>query len=633
MKKMNRMLFVFVSIFCLLQMNESRVFAADYDTRVYNVNVNVNKDQSYDITEAIHVNFTYPKHGIYRYIPYVGEIHSKVDGKEVDTRYKSKIKNLEVQDFEYETENENGNKIVKIGDEDTRVSGKQTYRLSYKYKMYDDGVKDYDQFYLNVIPTGWETEIEKADVVIQMPKSFNKDKIEVFSGKYGESLVSKVPYTVKGNKIHIKTENTLEQGTGITVRILLPDGYFEGVPNDTVKNIFLGVLGVLTIAALILLWYRFGKDRYYVKTVEFYPPEGMTPAELGYIIDGRVDKQDVISLIMYHAQKGYLTIEEEKKGKKPSFILHKQKNLPTDAKKFEKTFFDGIFAKAIDGTVHLDDLGDDFYQKFSDTKEDISISFEDYKENNIFEKSANYVRYIAMILVVVGYGLGAFLASQICGDMEQILLFVIALIPFLGAIFFACETIDKRYVSTKGKKIFHGILTILLTILGFVLTIVMYQQTLNGYKEGILYAVMPVVGVWAICFMGRRTVRGAELLGKTLGFQDFLKKAEKSRLELLVEENPAYFYDILPYAYVLGVSDKWAKKFESIHMEQPNWYVGGYGNDPFTTYLFISHMNRCTNVMASSMIPPVPENTGGGSFGGGGGFTGGGVGGGGGGAW
>ena len=53
-----------------------------------------------------------------------------------------------------------------------------------------------------------------------------------------------------------------------------------------------------------------------------------------------------------------------------------------------------------------------------------------------------------------------------------------------------------------------------------------------------------------------------------------METAEKEKLETLVMENPTYFYDILPYTYVLGISDKWIKKFESIAIEPPQWYGG-----------------------------------------------------------
>lgn len=37
-------------------------------------------------------------------------------------------------------------------------------------------------------------------------------------------------------------------------------------------------------------------------------------------------------------------------------------------------------------------------------------------------------------------------------------------------------------------------------------------------------------------------------------------------------QDPTYFYNILSYTYVLGVSDKWIKKFESISLQVPSCY-------------------------------------------------------------
>ena len=58
------------------------------------------------------------------------------------------------------------------------------------------------------------------------------------------------------------------------------------------------------------------------------------------------------------------------------------------------------------------------------------------------------------------------------------------------------------------------------------------------------------------------------MLGKLRGFKNFLETVEKEQLEALVMENPNYFYDILPYTYVLEVSYKWIEKFESISLQE-----------------------------------------------------------------
>jgi uncharacterized membrane protein len=126
-------------------------------------------------------------------------------------------------------------------------------------------------------------------------------------------------------------------------------------------------------------------------------------------------------------------------------------------------------------------------------------------------------------------------------------------------------------------------------------------------------------------YLSKRTPYGTEMLGKIRGFKTFLETAEKERLETLVAENPQYFYDILPYTYVLSVSDVWMKKFESITVEPPNWCRNS-GFDAFDMMMFSRFMDTTMTEVTSSMVSTPSSSSGGG-------FSGGGSGGGGGGSW
>lgn len=53
---------------------------------------------------------------------------------------------------------------------------------------------------------------------------------------------------------------------------------------------------------------------------------------------------------------------------------------------------------------------------------------------------------------------------------------------------------------------------------------------------------------------------------KIAGLKEYLEKVEKDKLELLINDNPQAFYDILPYAYVLNISDKWIKMFTNAEL-------------------------------------------------------------------
>jgi len=127
------------------------------------------------------------------------------------------------------------------------------------------------------------------------------------------------------------------------------------------------------------------------------------------------------------------------------------------------------------------------------------------------------------------------------------------------------------------------------------------------------------------------TPRGISTLGKILGFREFLQLTEKDKLQLLnaPELQPEMFERFLPYAMVLGVEDKWAKKFEGIYNTIPNWY-----EDPtaasFNSYVLARNLTLFNGSFNQVFNITSPRSSSG--FGGGG-FSGGGSGGGGGGSW
>ena len=111
--------------------------------------------------------------------------------------------------------------------------------------------------------------------------------------------------------------------------------------------------------------------------------------------------------------------------------------------------------------------------------------------------------------------------------------------------------------------------------------------------------------------VGAYTPEYKEVAGQIKGFKKFMEYAEKPRLEELVEEYPTYFYDVLPYAYALEVTNAYAKNFEGIAMEPPSYYYG----DNFNVVAFTTGLSSSLSSSSSS---------GGGSFSGGGGGGGGG---------
>ena len=115
-----------------------------------------------------------------------------------------------------------------------------------------------------------------------------------------------------------------------------------------------------------------------------------------------------------------------------------------------------------------------------------------------------------------------------------------------------------------------------------------------------------------------------------MGFRNFIEAAEIGRINELVDENPSYFYDVLPYAYVFKLSNKWIKKFETIRIPE---HIG-YASHGVIAFDYI-RMNTLMHSIEKSTFDGISASNSdsGGGFFSGGGFSGGGAGGGGGGAW
>lgn len=102
--------------------------------------------------------------------------------------------------------------------------------------------------------------------------------------------------------------------------------------------------------------------------------------------------------------------------------------------------------------------------------------------------------------------------------------------------------------------------------------------------------------------------------------------AEENKLKMLLKDSPTYFESTMSYALAFGLFDKWAKKFETLDLQPPNWYSSSAG------VLSMHHFsNSFSNSIASAKTTMVSAPSSSSSSGGG--SSGGGFGGGGGGSW
>ncbi len=626
-------LFTPISAFAASENDESIVTEDNgFLTDEYDVTVDLTENNVVHVTEDISVDFLESRHGIYRYIPYQGTVTRQVDGKIVQEYYQMDISNMQVPGYDFETYRENGYLVIKIGSPDYVLEGPMNYEISYQCTLYDDENAAFDSFYWNLIPNGWATVINHATIKIHMPKQFDQNRVEWISGAYGATDQDAVQWNVDGLEITGSTIAPLSVGEGITANIILPEGYF--VMEKTMTWAYWLMMVFVTGAPLvsILLWFLFGRDPKVIKTVEFYPPDEMNSAEVGYIIDGVVDSKDVVSLIINWANKGYLEIVE---SNSKEYILKRLKDLEPDAKTYEYTMYHGLFGGK--EAVALSELKGEFYGTFEAVKSQLRAHFTMNRENRIFTQSSLSARALGLLFMMIPM-ISVLYFCSILDRQHNGAIFLGApavLFSILGFILWI-RGYDMKESLTNSSLILHRFGGLLLFSVGGIGIIAYGIYTIQSSLIGIIGVFSAGITLFLTTIMKKRTKKSAEQMGKLLGFKEFIRTAELDRIEQLVEENPSYFYHVLPYAYVFGLSSKWAKHFEALTLEPPTWYGSSYHHSAFNSMVFLHSFHHYTNMMQQNIIiPQVVSGNGadGGGFTSGGGFSGGGFSGGGGGSW
>ena len=622
--------FVFITFACSSPATAAgkEYYADGYTITAYDVHVNVNENNTLDLTEKIATDFSELKHGIYRFIPLAADVTWDIDGENVTNHYDLKIRDISVidgktgDDIPFKSNRHDQGIELKIGDENETFMGPKTYVIRYSLKVGNDGQEGFDEFYYNLIGTEWSSYIQTASFSIEMPKGFDQNKLHFTAGSYGSTDGSPVDYSVNGNTITGKTTAILGPGQGLTVRLVLPDGYF------TVEKPSLG-LGLIALfgaflAASFVLFFLFGRDQRVYAPVEVAPPEGITPADAGYIIDGYADTKDVIALIIYWANRGYLTIESNSKDE---FTLIKLKESDSGMKPYEQLMFEKLFEGRRE--VAAEDLKYDFNETIRKVLISLKAEFGSpatklYTQKGNIAKACSYAMAGLTVGIMAGKGAATASWSLVMGLSAGVIAGFIA----IGLALLIGYLVEKSRGRAKVGVILSSLLYAVYVAGTMTVAGALTGQYLAAACAGAAAIVLAIVGSYS----KKRTPQGNLWLGRILGLREFIKVAEKDRMEALVETKPTLFYDILPYAYALGVTDKWAKKFESIAVPPPSWYRGT-DHTLFNTMVFVTLMNHNMNAFQSSMVAKPPSDNSSGSGGFGGGFSGGGVGGGGGGSW
>lgn len=583
MKNFKRFAYSFsVSLSLLLAFAQIRVFAQGVqDFRITNFSAvyeltNDNPQGLLDITETVEVDFSGQNRGILRAIPEVYR-DNNLNVRIVEVRRDGNIE-------PFITYSENNNRVVRIGDADTFITGQHRYSISYRVENVINFYDDYDELYWDINGTEWLQPFDKVAVTLRTNARSIEPGAQCFTGSFG-STDQNCEIRDRLNGLDAETTQVLSPSETLTIVQTFEKGYFTP-PSWWQQNwqhiIGLPVLGmqILVVRKAHRTWEKYGKDypKRGVTAPYFGRPKDVSVMQASYVHANRLLPKHVSASIIDLAIRGFIQITEKGSGRKVTHELTLKKPAQDkDLSEGEKKLLSALFK---DSTV--------------DSK--IELEKQKYKLSSAMGE-------LLKIADKTTYKKGYYELSPKNSQTKSLSFLLQA-----GALLFV----------SFGLLVIFGIGWIIVTAVLTMVAAVVYASHMSKRSH-----------------QGNMLVEHMEGLKLYLGFSEKDRLAAHDAVEAPLARNAhkpvrdvKFFEKLLPFAVAMGVEKTWANAFADVYEQPPEWYGGNWNT--FTTAALVSSVSNTVTAATATFTAP---SSSGGSGSGGGGFSGGGGGGGGGGGW
>lgn len=553
-----------IALAVLLALSASAT-ARSFAIERFAVDLDVRADGSLAVQETLTVDFRGAHNGLYRTIP----IRYVRQGLEFALRLDD-IQALDEAHQSLRTEVTYPGAYVKIKAwVPGAVNATKTVRILYRVRRGLLAFDDHEELYWNVTGNEWEVPIREAAATVTLPPGVSAGRVQVVAytgprGGAGTDYEARVDDTIR-----FRTTRPLRPREGFTIVVGWPQGVVARPAAwrqawwMAMDNWPLG-LPVATLLAMGLLWRAYGRDPQSARSIkpEYGPPPGIVPAEGGALLDQKAEPSDVIATLVDLAVRGAIAIEPVDGD---DFVFRRVRDLAGDSSltPLERFVLQKVFGEQLSlHDRHLSAMRRDSEYVFAPIRDAI---YRALVEHRLFSSSPFWIRQ--------GWGwAGAIL--------------------LLGA----------------------GGLLVSLDRLGPLGSPLAIGTGLSGLVVLAFARIMP-----------RRTWRGVKLLVHLRGFQEFLERAEKDRLERLPADT---LHRLLPWAISLGVAEQWIHRFEEMKVDAPTWYRSA---EPFNLTGYRQSLTSFGRRNTEALVASRRGDGGGGGGSGSSGFSGGSSGGGGGG--
>ena len=399
--------------------------------------------------------------------------------------------------------------------------------------------------------SGFEFPVQSVTLAVTLPE--NIEGRPVFKSTYYQDDIDKLlSVTINSNMISGQITQQLKDHETLTLTMVVPESMFDGV-STYVRVGNPEVVPMLICAALALIyWIFFLRCAPLIRQRRNSPPEGLNAGELGVRLT--MAGTDLTSMVFSWAQLGYILIQLDERGR---VWLHKKMDMGNERTAFEAKAFQALFGRR--------DIADATGKRYAELAARLMNANPSKKTLN-HPKGGN-VKIFRYAMCGVMFFCGVCYAMNFTGlAAMQVILSI-----FLGAV-----------GAVAGWLIQSGMYRIHLRdksplILSLVLALIWFGLGLwaGAWIVGLVCSLSQLLAGLMAAYGGRRTELGRQNAIQILGLHVYLRKADRAELKRIQENDPEYFYNLLPYALALGVEKSFASRFGTKKMPACPYFTCG----------------------------------------------------------
>lgn len=357
-----------------------------------------------------------------------------------------------------------------------------------------------------------------------------------FVGGYRQSTMENImTIAVSGNLVSGSINEPLDDQETLTLTMEVTEEMFPLVSTYQ-RNGNPEVIPILILGALALLYWMLCLRNFPVfNQRQPNPPVGVCAGELGCRLT--FVGADLTMMVFHWAQLGYITIQLE--GKR--VLLYKRMDMGNERSLFEVKAFKALFGnrRVVDGTS----------VQYARLRRKIAGQVPG--EKAMYTKKSGNIKVFLFLNSAIQVFAGVCLAMNFTSLtlLQVILSVVLGLLGLVTAwrIYIATSRIHLRGKEGLGIALGISALWLLLSLLS------------GAFWVGLLTLVVQIIAGFAAAYGGKRSSMGKQNAAQILSLRQFLKTIQKEELAQLQQKDPEYFYNMMPFAMALGVSQKFAE--------------------------------------------------------------------------